>query len=64
MDFTISTIAEKLLWFVPFLFALCFHEAAHAFMAYKQGDPTAKHLGRMTLNPIPHIDLILSLIHI
>lgn len=38
------------------LIALAFHEWAHAFVAYKLGDPTARDLGRMTLNPIKHID--------
>lgn len=38
------------------LFVLCPHEFAHAFIAYKNGDPTAKFSGRMTLNPLKHID--------
>ncbi|MCL0032618.1 site-2 protease family protein [Peptococcaceae bacterium] len=38
--------------------ALTFHEYAHAVVAYKLGDPTAKHSGRLTLNPIPHVDPI------
>ena len=38
--------------------ALAFHEWAHAYAAYKLGDPTAYNLGRMTLNPLAHIDLI------
>lgn len=38
------------------LFSLTVHEAAHAAMAYRCGDDTAKHLGRLTLNPIAHID--------
>lgn len=38
------------------LIGLTVHEWAHAFAAYKLGDPTAKNLGRMTLNPIAHID--------
>lgn len=47
------------LLFAPgFLFSLSFHEAAHAWMANKLGDNTAKSLGRMTLNPLPHIDPI------
>ncbi len=40
------------------LIALSFHEWAHGFVAYKLGDPTAKYLGRLTLNPIKHIDPI------
>ena len=39
------------------LFSLAFHEFAHAWAAYKLGDQTAKHLGRLTLNPVPHIDM-------
>ena len=37
---------------------LSFHEAAHALAAYRSGDPTAKYMGRLTLNPIKHIDPI------
>ncbi|MFH1018805.1 MAG: site-2 protease family protein [Pseudomonadota bacterium] len=47
-----------LLAFIPLLFSLSFHEAAHAWMANRLGDPTARMMGRMTLNPIPHIDPI------
>lgn len=43
---------------VAFLFAISVHESAHAWMAAKRGDPTAAMLGRITLNPIKHIDLI------
>ncbi len=39
------------------LFSLSFHEAAHGFAAYKLGDPTARNLGRLTLNPMKHLDL-------
>jgi Zn-dependent protease len=41
---------------VPLILAITFHEAAHGYVAMKKGDPTAKMLGRVTLNPIPHID--------
>ncbi len=40
------------------LFSLSFHEAAHAFVAYKLGDPTARNLGRTSLNPLKHLDPI------
>ncbi|HZS05896.1 MAG TPA: site-2 protease family protein [Blastocatellia bacterium] len=43
--------------FAVFLFSTTVHEASHAWMAYKWGDTTAKDLGRLTLNPIPHIDI-------
>ena len=44
------------------LFAISIHESAHAWMANKFGDPTAKNQGRITLNPIAHIDLIGTII--
>ena len=40
------------------LFALSLHEAAHGWMASRRGDQTARMLGRITLNPLPHIDLV------
>ncbi len=39
------------------IFSVIFHEVAHGVMALRLGDPTAKHAGRLTLNPLPHIDL-------
>jgi len=42
--------------FVVLVFAFCIHEAAHAWMANRLGDPTARMLGRITLNPVKHID--------
>lgn len=41
---------------LPILVAITFHEAAHGFVAHRRGDPTAKYLGRLTLNPLAHID--------
>ena len=43
-------------WLLPILFAITFHEAAHAFVARFLGDDTASRLGRVSLNPIRHID--------
>jgi Zn-dependent protease len=43
---------------IAFLFAISVHESAHAWMANLRGDPTARMLGRITLNPIKHIDPI------
>ena len=40
----------------PILLALSFHEYAHGWMAYRLGDPTAKHEGRLTMNPLAHLD--------
>ena len=41
---------------IPLVIAITIHEAAHGFAAYRLGDPTAKMLGRLTLNPIKHVD--------
>lgn len=49
--------------FVPILLAsVVIHEVAHAWQARREGDPTAHRLGRITLNPLPHLDLVGSLI--
>ncbi|HID02250.1 MAG TPA: site-2 protease family protein [Desulfobacterales bacterium] len=40
----------------PILMALTFHEFSHGYVAYRLGDPTAKNLGRLTLNPLKHLD--------
>jgi len=40
----------------PFLLAITFHELAHGYTAWKLGDPTAKRVGRLTMNPIKHLD--------
>lgn len=48
--------------FVPFMMAIVFHEYAHGFVASLWGDKTAKEKGRLTLNPIPHIDPLGTLI--
>jgi len=41
---------------IPVVLAITFHEAAHGYVAFKKGDPTAMMLGRVTLNPLAHID--------
>ena len=51
-----SFLASRLISIIPVLFCLTVHELAHGDAAYKLGDPTAKELGRLTLNPIKHID--------
>ena len=43
-------------WLLPVLVAITFHEAAHGWMAERFGDPTARSLGRVTFNPIKHVD--------
>ena len=47
---------------IPIVFAITMHEAAHGWVAKQFGDPTADKLGRLTANPIPHIDLIGTII--
>lgn len=49
----IQTLA---IWAIPVLFAITVHEVAHGWVAWKRGDPTAMLMGRLTLNPIKHID--------
>ena len=46
------------LFFLPFLFSLCFHEFAHGYVAKRCGDNTAELMGRLTMNPLAHIDWI------
>lgn len=53
----ITFIQNIVVWILPTLFAITFHEVAHGFVASKLGDKTAQMLGRLTLNPIKHIDL-------
>ncbi len=53
---TIAVIA------IPLIFAIVLHEVAHGWVANKLGDHTARDMGRLTLNPIPHIDLIGTII--
>ena len=46
------------MWLPIIMLSLSFHEASHAFIAYKLGDPTARNFGRVTLNPVKHLDPI------
>ena len=43
---------------IPLLFSIILHEVAHGWVAYRMGDPTAKRLGRLSLNPLRHLDPI------
>jgi len=60
------TMFETVLYFIPFWVILAFsvivHECAHAIAAYRLGDPTAYLAGRITLNPIKHIDLVWTIV--
>ena len=63
MEFNGLEILYKVaLFFPPFLFALCFHEFAHGWTAKRFGDRTAEFMGRLTLNPIAHMDPLGTLI--
>lgn len=55
---TLTLVQKIAVWLVPVLLAVTLHEAAHAYVAYCCGDSTAKRLGRLSFNPIRHIDLI------
>jgi len=44
------------IWALPIILAITLHEAAHGFVAWRLGDPTARDLGRVTANPLKHID--------
>ncbi len=52
-----EAIITFLMWLPIMFLSFSLHESAHAFVAYKLGDPTAKNLGRITLNPIKHLNL-------
>ena len=47
-----------LMWLPIIMLSLSFHESSHAFISYKLGDPTARNFGRVTLNPVKHLDPI------
>jgi Zn-dependent protease len=53
VHFDVAMIA---LWILPFLMAVVFHEVAHGYVAKRLGDDTASVLGRLTLNPLAHVD--------
>ncbi len=52
-----SILTTASVWILPILLAVTLHEAAHGWVAWKLGDDTAKRAGRVTFNPISHIDL-------
>jgi Zn-dependent protease len=51
-----DTVYQVTTWILPVLFAVTFHEASHGFVAWQLGDDTAYRLGRVTFNPVRHID--------
>lgn len=58
----IPYLQKILLWAVPILVAVVLHELAHGYVAFRLGDPTAAVAGRLTLNPLAHIDLFGSIL--
>lgn len=58
----VEMIRGALIAFLPIVFAITFHEAAHAYVAHRLGDRTAKALGRLSLNPARHIDPVGTII--
>lgn len=62
MESVASTIQDIAILAAPILIAVTFHEVAHGWIADRLGDPTARLLGRLTLNPIKHLDPIGTLV--
>ncbi len=60
--FELNLLQRIAVWALPVLFAITVHEVAHGWMARRFGDPTAMMLGRLTLNPIKHIDPVGTLL--
>jgi len=58
----LTLIQRIVVWILPVIFAITVHEVAHGWVAKKYGDNTASSLGRLTLNPIKHIDLFGTII--
>ncbi|MDZ7642593.1 MAG: site-2 protease family protein [Desulfurivibrio sp.] len=52
----LTLVQQLAVWALPLLFAITVHEVAHGWVANRLGDPTARLLGRLTLNPVKHID--------
>jgi Zn-dependent protease len=58
LNFDFATVAyQASTWILPVLIAITFHEAAHGFVAWRMGDDTAYQQGRVTFNPLRHIDM-------
>jgi Zn-dependent protease len=53
-----SMLTDALLTVIPALICIIFHEVSHGYVAYRLGDNTAKNMGRLTFNPIKHLDIV------
>jgi len=58
----LNTIQKIAVMALPLMFAIILHEVAHGWVANKLGDHTARDMGRLTLNPLPHIDIVGTII--
>lgn len=58
----LSLVQTISVWIIPILLAITLHEAAHAYVAHRLGDSTAKMMGRLSMNPIRHVDLVGTII--
>lgn len=58
----LTLVGRIAIWALPVIFAITVHEVAHGWVASKLGDQTARIMGRLTLNPIKHIDLVGTII--
>ncbi|WP_456405742.1 site-2 protease family protein [Thiolapillus sp.] len=58
----LNLIQQLVVFVLPLIFAITVHESAHGWVADKLGDHTARSMGRVTINPIPHIDLVGTII--
>lgn len=58
----LTLIQRIVVWILPVVFAITVHEVAHGWVAKKKGDNTASALGRLTLNPVKHIDILGTII--
>jgi Zn-dependent protease len=56
MEAIISLLLRIAFWALPILIAVVLHELAHGYVAFRLGDPTAARMGRLTLNPLAHVD--------
>jgi len=62
LDLSPDNLLRGFIWLVALILSASVHEAAHAWMAYRKGDGTAKYQGRLTLDPLAHIDPIGTII--
>ena len=60
--YELSLVQKILVWAIPVIFAITLHEVAHGWIANKLGDPTARMLGRLTINPVKHVDPVGTLL--